>query len=144
MDDMAHELDDMSQQMDDVSSLVDDMNMSGQQQVEYLVEESFLGSLACEGPADQVTVTTLGLCFSECMGCGSFKNELASRTITAAGHVEVVRLRYSDDSCRVGRSQHSSFGQQHLGCESASSSARNVSIAVTFPALDSASYFVSR
>ena len=46
MDDMALEVDDMSQQMDDVSSLVDDMNMSGQQQVEYLVEQSFLWSLA--------------------------------------------------------------------------------------------------
>ena len=144
MDDMAN------QYMDDTSSVEDDMSGQQQQQTEYLVEQSFVWASACQGLPDQVTVTTLGLCFSECEGCGSFKYEASSRA-TRAGYVEVVRFDYTDDACRVGRRRQSSE-QQLLGCESGSSGgssggatgAHNGSIAVSLPSLQGAAYYVSR
>ena len=144
MDDMAN------QYMDDTSSVEDDLSGQQQQQTEYLVEQSFVWASACQGLPDQVTVTTLGLCFSECEGCGSFKYEAPSRA-TRAGYVEVVRFDYTDDACRVGRRRQSSE-QQRLGCESGSSGgssggatgAHNGSIAVSPPSLQGAAYYVSR
>ena len=156
VDDMALQLmDDMSQQQ---------QHQAGNETTQYVVREDFVwsSSSGCAGVADRVRVTTVGMCFSHCEGCGSFKYAVHSRSGSGSGRsggsssdviagsgigesVEVVQYYYADDGCATARTRESSERQQ-LGCVSVGSGGgmQRVSLASSFPSLDAAVYYVSR
>jgi len=171
MDDMGGQLvDDMSGQlMDDMAQPQDDDDDDGAAVASgaYVVREDFLwSSSSCVGVADRVSVTAVGMCFSHCSNCGSFKYVLRSRSagsssssggsgsgvdggadgvVSGVGDaVAVVLYSYADDGCRTARSRQS-IEKPRLGCASVGSGGmQQLSVSPSFPSLLGAQYYVSR